>query len=159
MLHYDGSKSDRGGLAWFAHPDCRVSYTYVVGDLGEITQIAPLDRRAWHAGRCRPSRGVVSYQDANSAWIGVAALTNEKTDVTAAQTLSIAWLCRWLFAHYGWPIIDVERRITGHGFEAWPRGRKSDPEGTDPLNPILSTADVRELVAHMGAPDGADVFG
>lgn len=158
MLHYDGSSSDAGGLSWFDHPDCRVSYNYVVGDQGEITQLVPLDGRAWHAGRCRPSAHAPEYTDANSAWVGVAALTNDRTDVTIAQTLSIAWICRWLFAQFGWWVHEVDQRITSHAAEAWQRGRKTDPEGSDPRNPILSTNDVRELVLHMGAPEGAGVL-
>lgn len=156
MLHYDGSASDVGGLGWFKHPDCRVSYNFVVGDQGEITYLVEMDQRAWHAGVCKQAVGTLPYTDANSAFVGIAALTNEHTDVTQVQTLSIAWLCRWVFAFYGWSVADVDRRITSHRAEAWPRGRKSDPEGKVAGNPILSTQDVRDLVSRMGAPEGMD---
>lgn len=81
MLHFDGSVSDTGAWKWFTDPRCNVSYNYLVLDNGDIVSIAPKDARAWHAGKCRPS-GPLNYSDANSAFYGVAAATNEKTPVT-----------------------------------------------------------------------------
>ena len=149
MLHYDASGTDEGAVAWFADPRCRVSYHYLVLDDGSYVSVAPLDRRAWHAGVCRPSDPErLPYRDANSAFYGVAAATNDQVDVTPLQLLTVAWLTRRLFEREGWPVTDVWR-IVGHSSEAWKRGRKTDPEGADPKNPIFSPADVRQLLGRI----------
>jgi N-acetyl-anhydromuramyl-L-alanine amidase AmpD len=146
MLHYDGSTSDAGGLGWFADPGCTVSYQDGVDDAGVVHEIAPASARAWHAGVCRssdPRR--LPYVDANSAFYGVAILTNEKTGATILQTLVVAARVRHYFAKEGWPVTETWR-IVGHDTEAWPRGRKIDPTGPAPANPILSVADIRRLL-------------
>ena len=149
MIHYDGSGSDRGAVEWFADPRCRVSYHYLVLDDGSYVAIAPLDRRGWHAGKCEtsdPER--LPYKDANSAFFGIAAATNNRADVTPLQLLTIAWLTRRLFEREGWDVTETWR-IVGHRTEATPRGRKTDPEGGDLLNPILSPDDVRHLLGRV----------
>lgn len=150
MLHYDASGTDAGAMSWFSHKDCRVSYHYLVLDDGGYVSIAPLDKRAWHAGACRPSDPKLTYTDANSAFYGIAAATNDRVDVTPLQLLTIAWLTRRLFAREGWPTLDLWR-ITGHREEAWPRGRKTDPQGGSLDNPIFSPADVRQLLGRIAA--------
>lgn len=145
MIHFDASSTDEGAVAWFEHPDCRVSYQVLVLDDGSFVRIVDDDRRAWHAGRCRPSDPRLDYQDANSAFLGIAAATNAKVGSTEAQRLTIAHFCvRW-FVRYDWPVSELWR-IVGHRTEADPRGRKSDPEGPNLKRPILSVADIRELV-------------
>lgn len=148
MLHFDGSGTDSGALAWFRDPRCKVSYQKLVLDDGRYGIIAPDTARAWHAGVCRPSSERLSYRDANSAFYGVAAATNDRVEVTALQMLTIAWLCRQYFELHGWPLSETWR-IVGHDTEAWPRGRKSDPRGGADhhrLNPILAIENVRQLL-------------
>ena len=145
-LHYDGSGSDRGSVRWFGDPRCRVSYNLLVLDDGSYVRIAPDASRAWHAGRCRPSDPArLQYGDANSALLGIAIASSGRHDVTPLQMLTVALLCRNYFATYGWDLEDTWR-IVGHSSEAWPRGRKTDPEGADPKNPILSVDDIRQLL-------------
>lgn len=148
MLHYDASVSDAGAVEWFAHPDCKVSYQLLVLDDGSYVRIAPDDARAWHAGVCRPSSDRLQYRDANSAFYGIAAATNDKVDVTPLQTATMAWLTRRYFEREGWPVTDLWR-VVGHRSEAWPRGRKSDPEGGSLTNPILAVDDVRQLLGRV----------
>lgn len=148
MLHYDASGTDAGAVSWFADPRCRVSYHYLVLDDGAYVAIAPLDKRAWHAGVCQPSDSRLAYRDANSAFYGIAAATDNRVDVTPLQLLTVAWLTRKLFEREGWPVTDLWR-ITSHRTEASPRGRKSDPEGGDLKNPIFSPADVRQLLGRV----------
>jgi len=155
MLHYDASLSDEGAMAWFADPRCQVSYQWLVLDDGSCVRIAPDDKRAWHAGWCRTSDEVMlPYKDANSALYGVAVATTDGVDVTIQQTLTVAWLCRSYFALHQWSLADTHR-IVSHSSEAvYPpghakagkRGRKTDPEGSDPKNPILSVSDIRVLL-------------
>lgn len=148
MIHFDASSSDAGGVAWFSDPKCNVSYQFLVLDDGGFVRIAPDDARAWHAGACQPSDPRLPYKDANSAFYGIAAATNEKTDVTPLQTATIAFLTRLYFNRHSWPVTDLWR-IVGHRTEAWPRGRKSDPEGADLANPILAVGDIRQLLGRI----------
>jgi N-acetyl-anhydromuramyl-L-alanine amidase AmpD len=158
MVHYDGSSSDHGGLAWFADPKCEVSYQVGALDDGRWAQIAPDSARAWHAGACRtsdPKR--LSYRDANSAFYAIAALTDETHQVTVAQMLTIAWKIRTWFRAEGWKPEETWR-IVGHDTEAvfergharaGQRGRKIDPTGPNPKNPILAIEDIRYLVPRL----------
>ena len=59
--------------------------------------------------------------------------------------LTTALLCRLYFKKHGWDPSETWR-IVGHSSESWPRGRKTDPEGADPKNPILSVDDTRQLL-------------
>lgn len=151
MIHYDGSGSDRGAVQWFGDERCRVSYNLLVLDDGSYVRIAPDDRRAWHAGVCKtsdPER--LPYKDANSAFYGISIASSGKHDVTPLQVATVALLVRRYFDVHGWDLKDTWR-IVGHASEAWPRGRKTDPEGADPKNPILSVDDVRQLLPKVSA--------
>ena len=146
MLHFDGSGSDKGAMQWFSDPRCKVSYNLLVLDDGSYVRIAPDSARAWHAGRCRPSNPTrLHYGDANSAFFGLAIASSGKHDVTPLQMLTVALLCRVYFEKEGWSLEETWR-IVSHRSEAWGRGRKTDPEGADLKNPILSVDDIRQLL-------------
>lgn len=148
MVHYDASASDPGSVSWLADPDCHVSYNDLVLDDGTHRTIVKWKNRAWHAGRCRPSHGLLTYRDANSAFVGIAAATNKRESATQAQLLTLALLCRLAFQVYGWPIEETWR-VVGHDAEGWPRGRKIDPTGDDRRRPIISVEEIRWLVPHI----------
>ncbi len=148
MVHYDASASDAGAVSWLGHPDCHVSYNDIVLDDGTYRSIVKWEHRAWHAGRCRPSHGLLTYRDANSAFIGIAAATNQRESATQAQLLTLALLCRLAFEDYGWPLEETWR-VVGHEAEAWGRGRKHDPTGDDPRRPIVSVEEIRWLVPRI----------
>jgi len=148
MLHYDGSATDKGALAWFSHPDCKVSYNYLLWDNGNIHPIAPLDARAYHAGVCRPSDPRLPYTDANSALYGLSIAAKPPDVATPAQFESLYALCVSLFQREGWSRSEAWR-IVGHNTECWPRGRKTDPEGPDLTQPVLSVADIRRAVLNV----------
>lgn len=145
-LHYDGSSSDLGGLGWLQSVQVHASYNLVVLDDGSWGVIAPLHTAAWHCGVSRPS-SAFSYppNKGNDALYGLAILSSGHDDVTPRQLLTVAWLTARLFAREGWPI-EQTWRVTTHRAEAWERGRKSDPEGADLRNPIMSAEDVRALL-------------
>lgn len=145
LVHFDASATDAGAMSWFAHPDCLVAYHYLALDDGSYVNIAPHDSRAWHAGRCRPSDDRLQYVDGNSAFMGIAAATNQHESATYLQALTIAWLTWREFIRRAWSL-DETWRIVGHSTEGWERGRKIDPEGLDPKRPILSVAGIRSLV-------------
>lgn len=151
-LHYDGSTTDVGGLAWLQGLDVKASYNLVVLDNGDWGIVAPLDKAAWHAGKSRSSDpGRLPYPNnmANHAFYGLCILTNDKVDVTMPQAITAAWLCARLFAREGWSRSEDLWRVTTHRAEAWERLRKKDPEGGDLKNPIWQADDVRSLLPHF----------
>jgi N-acetyl-anhydromuramyl-L-alanine amidase AmpD len=155
MLHYDGSGNDKGGVEWFAHPDCRVSYNWLVLDDGTYVEIAPPSARAWHAGLCSPRNpDKLAYVDGNSAFYAISAATNDRVDVTPLQLMTIAYLTWRCFTMERWSLTDLHR-IVGHSSEAvnkdGTRRRKVDPEGPEwwerkSKNPIFTPDDVRQLL-------------
>ena len=67
LLHYTGMESTAAALERLCDPVARVSSHYVVDESGQITQLVPEARRAWHAG-------VSSWEgetDNNSRSIGI----------------------------------------------------------------------------------------
>jgi len=144
MLHYDASRSDAGAVAWLTKdPTCKVSYHWLVTDDGTAHVIAPHGRRAWHAGVCRssdPKR--LPYKDANSAFYGIAIAATDGETATAAQVATVVQLVRECFDRQRWPLSETWR-IVGHDSEAWPRGRKHDPLGSNPARPVLDVTQVR----------------
>lgn len=143
-LHYDASQNDKGAVAWFRDPRCEVSYQFLVTDDGEAHRIAPDDARAYHAGVCKPSAYAPKYEDANSAFYGVAIAATDGDVATLEQIRTVTRLCVQYFLKHGWGSQDVSR-IVSHKSEAWPRGRKHDPEGTGVV-PVMRTEQIREEV-------------
>ena len=100
-----------------------VSSHYVVGLDGEIVQLVPEDRRAWHAG-ISSWRGV---PDVNSASIGIEIVNAGFDDAGAPvpypeeQIAAVCRLCRDIQAHH--PIEDV----VGHSDVAPTRKRDPGP--------------------------------
>lgn len=146
MLHYDASASDAGAVAWLNSPACKVSYSWIILDDGSQITIAPTDARAWHAGVCRPSNPQLPYKDANSAFYGIAIAATAGDHATPAQTQAVANLCVGVFQRHKWSRSTDLYRIVGHNTECWPRGRKTDPEGPNPSDPVLAVEDIRDLV-------------
>lgn len=143
MLHYDGSASDAGAVDWMLrHPDCKVSYHWLVLDDGAKVRVAPDEARAFHAGVCRPSEPRLTYRDANSAFLAIAAAATDGNVITQAQYGTILLLVIEYFRQQGWPLRE-SWRLVGHETEAWPRGRKHDPRGSNPARPVLSVPEVR----------------
>lgn len=137
MLHYDGSASDRGAIAWLLHdPLCKVSYNKLVLDNGSVVQIAPDDKRAWHAGVCRPSDERLAYRDANSAFYGLCMAAKPGDPFYEPQKGTMIRLVVGYFQRHGWPLSE-SWRLTSHHLEAWPRGRKVD------INPLWDINEAR----------------
>ena len=151
MMHYDASASDNGAVEWLLFdPKCAVSYNWLILDDGTVRDIAPKDARAWHAGECKPSRPELAYRDANSAFYGVALAARPGDTATPAAFSAVVDLCVALMQSHGW---TEEWRITSHRAEAWPRGRKDDPDGK--LGVVLSVDAVRTAVlARLAPPPG-----
>jgi N-acetylmuramoyl-L-alanine amidase len=67
LLHYTGMKSRDDAMARLRDPAAKVSAHYVVDEQGEISQLVPEVRRAWHAGLSSWE----SVGDINSRSIGI----------------------------------------------------------------------------------------
>ncbi len=141
MLHYTAG-TDLSGLEWLLFdPACKVSYNWLVLDDGTVVSVAPKEARAYHAGVCRPSDHAHDYEDANSAFYGIAIAADDGDRVTVKQLAMVVELIAGLFREHQWPIEHLPFRLTGHQDEAWPRGRKHDP------GEVMPVALVRERVA------------
>ncbi|MDQ0454782.1 N-acetylmuramoyl-L-alanine amidase [Rhizobium paknamense] len=67
ILHYTGMPTEDGALSWLCNPESQVSSHYLVRENGEVVQMVPEARRAWHAGKSFWA-GVT---DTNSRSIGI----------------------------------------------------------------------------------------
>jgi N-acetylmuramoyl-L-alanine amidase len=94
VLHYTGMPSAEGALSWLCDPRSQVSSHYFVFEDGEVAQLVPEDRRAWHAGlSCW--RG---QSDVNSRSVGIE-IANPGHEFgyrpfPAVQVEAVARLCR-----------------------------------------------------------------
>ena len=149
MLHFDGSRTDRGGIRWLR--TATLGYSYAVGDDGLLTELERWDMKTPHAGVCRTP-------GANSRYYGLCALTDERTPATAPQLERLADVVvrLWRFHFWGVATADaVAERVRGHCEEAvFPRGhvragqlgRKCDPIGLPTGPVIISMTEFREEV-------------
>lgn len=121
LLHYTGVPSFEIALKQLCDPASEVSAHYLLRENGEIFQLVPEERRAWHAGR--------SYwageRDMNSVSIGVE-IANPGHDggappYTGAQIEAVIALCRDIAARRN----IVPQRVLGHSDVA--PDRKLDP--------------------------------
>lgn len=104
-----------------------LSYNVLVLQDGSYSWLVNPSKRAWHAGNCKPSNPQLDYEDANSAFYGIA-LYVPNGAATPMQLITGAWMVGNLLVHHGWPIDQDHWRLAYHSEEAWPRGRRSDPE-------------------------------
>jgi hypothetical protein len=170
MVHFDDSSSDRGALSWFRDPAFRLSYNRAYRDDGTRIRITPsIHHAAYHAGVCLIERGVPTqalngtnfrYGGANTGYIGFAVTAAAHDRVTEPQLESLAIDIAVVFRAAGWSPEDVDYRIVGHDSRAifnprdnptepslWGQlGRKIDPTGFDPDNPVVDLGQLREGV-------------
>lgn len=50
VVHYTAGSSFGSSVAWLKNPSSKASAHFVIGRAGELVQLVPLDRVAWHAG-------------------------------------------------------------------------------------------------------------
>lgn len=139
-IHY--SEGDYSSTVdWIFDPKSKVSYNAVIGPSGQVTVAVPWYSRAWHMGVCQSSDPRLHYHDANSAFEGIALSGGpDFGPPTAHQRKALAMLLQERFYARKWSPTETWR-IVSHASEAWPRGRKVDPEG--PHHDWLLMADVR----------------
>lgn len=150
LLHYTDCDFNTA-VSWTRDPASRVSYNVIIAGDGAAVQIVPWNLRAWHAGVCRPSKTSRAYEDANSAFYGIALSGGPQFGPpTDAQEQTLNSILFDRFEAHQWPLVEWWR-IQGHDTEAAPPGRKHDPTGDShgygPSNPWLSLDGVRAALA------------
>ena len=51
IMHYTAAQSAKGAISWLCNPNAKASAHLVVDLDGAVTQLAPFNRVAWHAGK------------------------------------------------------------------------------------------------------------
>lgn len=51
VMHYTASQSAKGAISWLCNPNAKASAHLVIDLDGTVTQLAPFNRVAWHAGK------------------------------------------------------------------------------------------------------------
>lgn len=121
ILHYTGMETEDGAIDWLRRPESEVSSHYVVRENGEVLQLVPESRRAWHAGKSFWA----GKTDINSHSIGIEIANPGHTfglpDFPAVQIDAVIDLCRDCMRR--WHIRP--ERVLGHSDVA--PVRKVDP--------------------------------
>jgi N-acetylmuramoyl-L-alanine amidase len=121
ILHYTGMASGEAALQWLCDPASQVSAHYVIAEDGQVIQLVPESRRAWHAGQSIWA----GERDMNSASIGIE-IVNLGHDGGApafpqAQIEAVIALCKDVTVRHQIPAA----RILAHSDVA--PDRKADP--------------------------------
>ncbi|QFY60612.1 N-acetylmuramoyl-L-alanine amidase [Rhizobium grahamii] len=131
ILHYTGMPTSEGALDWLCREESQVSSHYFVRENGEVLQLVPEARRAWHAGKSI-WRG---ESDINSRSIGIeianAGHPGGLPAYPQAQIDAVIELC--LDCGKRWSI--APERVLGHSDIA-PR-RKLDPGENFPWSELF----------------------
>lgn len=121
LLHYTGMRDAQAALKRLTAPHSEVSAHYLVFENGEIVQLVPEARRAWHAG----VSSWAGMKDINSHSIGIEIANpghdGGYPDFPDAQIEAVIALCRDILARH--PIRP--QRVLAHSDTA--PARKQDP--------------------------------
>ena len=111
VLHCTAAETVSSTINWFLLPRSRVSAHYVIDTTGDIIQMVPDDRSAWHA------------KAANAQSIGIEHVGTGASRMPAAQAAASAALIRWLAKKYG----IAAANIVGHQFATGNEGTTECP--------------------------------
>jgi hypothetical protein len=124
MIHHtSGREKGAEGVASVLR-NRNLSVQYVIDRDGNITQISPEGRTAYHAGNLEKSMGKTGRQFGNTNLEGVEVIAKNEGDVTDAQRAAIANLTAQRSKRWGW---DPKTSVWGHGELT---GRKESDEGS-----------------------------
>ena len=141
LLHYTGMPTPEGALEWLCRVESQVSCHYFVHENGDIVQLVPEQRRAWHAGKSVWH----GDSDINSLSIGIeianAGHPGGLPDYPKAQIEAVIELCRDCGERWSIP----SDRVLGHSDVA-PR-RKLDPGENFPWDDLYQAG-----IGHWVAP-------
>lgn len=132
VLHADAASAAASSIAWIMNPTSQVSYHAILERNGDVTQLVPDERRAWHAGKsswaglanCNDYAIGVSFSNRNDGL--------EPFDPRAIRVgvdLVAGYCRRWSIGLDG---------ITTHEAVGRPMGRKTDPGPLFPLAAFIT---------------------
>jgi N-acetylmuramoyl-L-alanine amidase len=170
LLHYTGMTSTAEAIERLCDPEAKVSAHYVVDEDGNIVQLVPEARRAWHAGQSS-WEGV---NDINSRSIGIeignAGHGHGYPDFPEPQVAAVIALCRDLMERHRFRADRVLAHSDVAPLRKWDPGEKFPWERLHragvgawvepaPVTPgmILSPRDICAEIAHLQA--GLRVYG
>jgi N-acetylmuramoyl-L-alanine amidase len=121
LLHYTGMESGEAAIDWLCCEESGVSCHYVVNEDGEIVQLVPEAKRAWHAGKsCWQN-----IADTNSRSIGIEIVNpghhHGYPDFPVLQVDAVIELSKDIVSRHSIPA----RNVLAHSDVA--PGRKMDP--------------------------------
>lgn len=145
ILHYTGMPDAGRALNWLADPASEVSAHYFVFEDGEIVQLVPESRRAWHAGvSCWAGEN-----DINSRSIGIEIANpghdHGYRDFPEAQLAAVVALLQDITSRHGIP----PRRVLAHSDVA-PK-RKRDPGERFPWERLAAAGVAEPIPAASGS--------
>lgn len=125
VLHATVEPTVQGTVDIFLDPEKRVSAHFIVGKEGQVIQMVPVEKRAWHAGLSE----LEGQPAVNDYSIGIEMVNrNDGIDpYPEAQMQAVAGIIRFLRSRYAIP----DARIVSHAAVARPAGRKTDPRNFD----------------------------
>ena len=115
VIHYTGSSSLEGTLAWFQSPEAKVSAHYVIAADGAVVQFGDLEDVLWHAGRSE----WLDRKWCNKYSIGYEVVCGPKGRFTPSQITSLHYLLRMNIQSTGMTAVVGHEHISP--------GRKIDP--------------------------------
>lgn len=154
VIHYTANNSFTGAINTLTNPNSKVSAHFVIGQKGELCQLAPCNVKCWHVGTSEYKGltglnaysiglelcnfGPLSLKNGEYySWNGKIVSPSEVyTDTTGKhwnaythnQLTTTIDICKALISQYK-TIVDV----VGHSDLAMPRGRKQDPSAAFPM--------------------------
>ncbi len=148
LLHYTGMTVTANAVKRLREPSARVSSHYVVDETGEILQLVPETRRAWHAGESSWE----GTTDINSRSIGIEIGNPGHSfgypDFPDAQIATVIDLCRDIVMRHR---IRAERVLAHSDVAPW---RKRDPGEKFPWA-LLANAGIGAWVEALPPSDTA----
>jgi N-acetyl-anhydromuramyl-L-alanine amidase AmpD len=115
IIHYTGSMSLHGTLAWFEDPTSRVSAHFVIGQKGEIHNFEQIRTKLWHAGKSEWN----GIKNLNNTSIGIELVGTYNSGFMEAQYVSLLTVLNLIYRE-----CDT-KYVLGH--EQVSPGRKIDP--------------------------------
>lgn len=137
LVHATASDSLEGTIEWFLNRESRVSADFVIGKDGEIVRMVPKGCCAWHAGICEWNGRPIRTYNHLSYGIELVNQDNGVDPYPEPQKAALAYVLATIQEEC--PSVCYIRR---HADVAFPRGRKTDPNG-------LSLASIYTTVAHL----------
>lgn len=131
VIHYTGSLSIEGTIAWFKSKFSEVSVHYLIGRFGEVVKMVEEDDKAWHCGNSAmnpslPLKDPKRESNVNDFSLGIELVATPDSGYTDKQMAALYEVLEYLVDKYKIP----PERVVGHSHIS--PGRKIDPEGFPP---------------------------